>query len=1626
MKRKIIAVALLLPAGNAFAKLTDEALYRQALQQAREGQFVGALPELERLASEHPNRKKYLYDYLQVLSWANRDDDVLIESEKLDLQRAPAFVLEAIAKAARNKGQLEKANELYARAAEKTPKRLTPHLGLGLVMLDQKQTQAAISHFEQLSENFPDNPELNQALANALLQDGQTARADQLLKSLLTSQPDNKDAVVRLVQSQIAKQDFAGAIATANAHRQQLSDEDIARLNWEHASWLVRQGEIALETNPQDFAKTEQAIDVLKNNLSILATLNLTEPKSWQTRAEADLLVALHDRQQMKQVIDRFQQADQAALPIYAKAAAANAYLADNQPQKAQALLSQIVASQPENYFAWQSLANISFANNDKDALNNILPRLKHIVDSHPDKPHYRFDYLQFLQWSGQNAQVLTEAESIDLANAPAYALETIAKAARELHQFSKAEELYRLAAEKTPERLTPRLGLGLLMLDKHESKSAARYFDDLAKTSEENPDVLWAQAQAHEMAGHAKQASQLYQKILSSQPHHKEATRGLIRTLAAAGSYGQALKIARQHRSLVTDDLWAELNWQHAAGLLRHGEKILQTQPDDFRTIDQALQAIDTNLASLPKLKLADKEIWRNRALADRLVALRDRQRYADLDADFQTAQAQQRDLPNYALLAVADGYLKSQKPAAARDVYLQSLDNEPNNLDALVGLVRIYLEIDQKPAIEPILSHMQTLAEQHPKQPRYRHELLQTLAWLERDPEALQQAQQIDMATAPIYVLETAGRSARNMRDFALAETLFQQAAARDPQRLTPKLAQAWLLLDQQKNIEAITYLQQLRESFPNSVELLLTQANAHSFAGQHLEAVAQYQHALEIAPTQPEAQRGLAFSLANADKVEQALVQANSHRPLFSDEEWTGLKWRHAAELIRQGEQALSVDARDYRATDQAISELQENIDLTRTLQLPDPTLWRQRAQFDLLVALRDRRRMADTISLYQQLLQQQTALPVYARMAAADAYLNNRNPQQASDLYLGVLQEVPDYFNAKASLAYAYLEAEQLDLALQTAENLADEQPETITSRLADGSETQIANPNKVNADLLAALFPAYVDDLKTAQTRLEQLHLQHPDNTNIHSKLAEIYYYRGWPRRAQREIEQAQAKSPEHFGLKLTQAKVAHELRDYPQEAAITYDLYRDYPEDSGAIKQMQAWKKHNKPELKIFANGGVSKNEQSSTAPLISNDEINLDSIAYSQPIAKNYRIFAHNGWRSSSFKEGSKWVDPDNQFTITSNSDVDPVINANNKLDTLNTAADLLAKRNWKEAEAEIANGYLRHYGIGLEYSQDNAKASAEVHYDNSGTEKIGLDLDLEYQFNDYWQLYTHLSSLDNNIPVRALKHGVTAKSAHIGFSFKPNESRQFNLTTHYTHFNSAKSSSCNSINVPEITYNGTTYSAFELSSEQICSMLNNINSTTSNNELINDIQDLYNDRNNIVNTANSLGGNRSIDEIWLSPTLNDFLKQTPLITEINSSSNNRYAIDGSYLERWHSGPIYKFSTIIGASFSANSSSNVFYYSPKKDATLALTLDNDWLTYRNYETDFHQRLAVTAGNYWQENFGSNMVGNIQYEHRWRLGNDIELNYGAVRSYRFYDDALTENWQMYMTADIRF
>jgi biofilm PGA synthesis protein PgaA len=98
----------------------------------------------------------------------------------------------------------------------------------------------------------------------------------------------------------------------------------------------------------------------------------------------------------------------------------------------------------------------------------------------------------------------------------------------------------------------------------------------------------------------------------------------------------------------------------------------------------------------------------------------------------------------------------------------------------------------------------------------------------------------------------------------------------------------------------------------------------------------------------------------------------------------------------------------------------------------------------------------------------------------------------------------------------------------------------------------------------------------------------------------------------------------------------------------------------------------------------------------------------------------------------------------------------------------------------------------------------------------------------------------------------------------------------------------------------------------------------------------------------------------------------------------------------------------------------------NAYYFNPAQDASVSLTLDNDLLTYRFYETAFNQRLAVSIGQYWQQYFGSNPVGNIQYEHRWKTADRLEIAYGGIRGYHYYDGNLTESWFMYLNLNVRF
>ncbi|MDZ4154599.1 poly-beta-1,6 N-acetyl-D-glucosamine export porin PgaA, partial [Methylicorpusculum sp.] len=644
--------------------------------------------------------------------------------------------------------------------------------------------------------------------------------------------------------------------------------------------------------------------------------------------------------------------------------------------------------------------------------------------------------------------------------------------------------------------------------------------------------------------------------------------------------------------------------------------------------------------------------------------------------------------------------------------------------------------------------LGQLDQLKTQHPKILRYLYDYIQILSWTDQSEAVIKQSQNLDLKQTPVYVIEAVAKAARNTGDFIQSESLYRLALEKSPARFEPKLGIGLVFLDSGNYDRAIAYFNELTEAYPQQIEPLLSLAYAYEYRRDFASAIKQYQKVIAQQADHSGAWIGLVFALKSSGQYEEALSIAKQHRLVFSDEEWAEINWDYAAFLIRKSERIATGDPSRYPEMDKAIDAVNANLVSVDTLNLNDPQNWRNRATFDLMLALRNRKKMQAVIKLYEEMYAQGIEIPAYCRIAAADAYLYQQQPEVARDLYLSVIAESPQDFNARSSLVYAYLESEQINKAIHLADQLDAEQPDTIQSQDAQGQLQSTLNPAKTATELTAAIMRAYADRLEEGQFRMESLRQKSPYNPDIESKLAEIYYYRGWPRKARQQIENALIESPDHLGLQIGQAKVNHDLRAYPAEERQTHKLYKDFSDDTGVQRQMRLWRIHNDRELKVFTGGGLSNNELDGIGnPNLGTEDISVDSYLYSSPINYNYRAFIHQGWKMGLFPQPE-------------------------------------------------GRGYLQTYGLGMEYAANNVLANAEVHYDNFAREAIGVGLGLAYDIDDHWRVSTYLDSNNNQISLRALtaladeKRATRAKSAQFRLTHRVHESRQFDFTFNYLNF--------------------------------------------------------------------------------------------------------------------------------------------------------------------------------------------------------------------------------------------
>ena len=375
--------------------------------------------------------------------------------------------------------------------------------------------------------------------------------------------------------------------------------------------------------------------------------------------------------------------------------------------------------------------------------------------------------------------------------------------------------------------------------------------------------------------------------------------------------------------------------------------------------------------------------------------------------------------------------------------------------------------------------------------------------------------------------------------------------------------------------------------------------------------------------------------------------------------------------------------------------------------------------------------ERRRLIDRISALAARNRPADAVALYEALLAVDVEVPAWALSDVAGAYLSLRQPrqaevlyrrvlVATPDDFDANLGLFYALVESEQLALAQAH--IDRFAASLPERRhLDGQP----NGERWSAEVASDQARLYADRITEAQRRIEQRLAVTPFNSEARSAEASLHLARGWPRQGEADLRRALGSDPRNPGLHADRAEVLLSLQDWDQARA---ELVRARSLDAENPRVRQAdrtFDLHDRRELYVDAGYGVGQNSN----PYGSSDWV-VDAWLYSSPLAERWRAFIHNYSASADFN--GAWT-------------------------------------NWVRT------------GVGAEWRSGNWRVTGETN--GGGAEKVGVLGTLRWQPDDYWKLYASAESLTNNIPLQAVRAGVTASRISAGVDWQAHESRKLAL---------------------------------------------------------------------------------------------------------------------------------------------------------------------------------------------------------------------------------------------------
>lgn len=333
----------ILGCGLAYAAV-PQTEYDTVIRAARDGQAASAAEKLQAWHSEYPQDQKILHDLVVVLGWAGNFEGALALSAPLMSVNTPAYVLKSLGYSALSSEHWDDADKSFRLVLRTTPDDIGARGGLVRAMLGRHQYDEALQYAQSFLPDFSSAYQSGDVPMIMLLAFVRERRAEALYaadayQNVLRFDPQSREAL----RGYVFALGRAGmpylAARVADRRLDLFSTEERRQIAHTLAGRTVIFGEaqLSVDEKPPRFATTETALD---QNANVL--------KRFGDRPETqfDRMVALRDRQLMMEVVQLYTalRAAGVAMPAYAKAAAADAYLFLEQPETARELYSAAIA----------------------------------------------------------------------------------------------------------------------------------------------------------------------------------------------------------------------------------------------------------------------------------------------------------------------------------------------------------------------------------------------------------------------------------------------------------------------------------------------------------------------------------------------------------------------------------------------------------------------------------------------------------------------------------------------------------------------------------------------------------------------------------------------------------------------------------------------------------------------------------------------------------------------------------------------------------------------------------------------------------------------------------------------------------------------------------------------------------------------------------------------------------------------------------------------------------------------------------------------------------------------------------------------------------------------------------